>query len=51
MHLIRMALGKILLEIKEEVRYHLRWRGVAQLGSVLAWGASGRRFKSYRPDQ
>ncbi len=26
-------------------------RGVAQPGSVLAWGASGRRFKSFRPDQ
>ena len=26
-------------------------RGVAQPGSVLAWGASGRRFKSSRPDQ
>jgi hypothetical protein len=26
-------------------------RGVAQSGSVLAWGASGRRFKSCRPDQ
>lgn len=25
-------------------------RGVAQPGSVLAWGASGRRFKSFRPD-
>ena len=26
-------------------------RGVAQPGSALVWGASGRRFKSYRPDQ
>jgi hypothetical protein len=26
-------------------------RGVAQPGSALAWGASGRRFKSARPDQ
>ena len=25
-------------------------RGVAQFGSALAWGASGRRFKSSRPD-
>ena len=25
-------------------------RGVAQSGSALAWGASGRRFKSSRPD-
>jgi len=26
-------------------------RGVAQPGSVPAWGAGGRRFKSSRPDQ
>ena len=26
-------------------------RGVAQPGSVLVWGTSGRRFKSSRPDQ
>ena len=26
-------------------------RGVAQPGSVLAWGARGREFKSLRPDQ
>ena len=26
-------------------------RGVAQPGSALAWGASGRPFKSVRPDQ
>jgi hypothetical protein len=25
-------------------------RGVAQLGSAVAWGAKGRRFKSCRPD-
>ena len=25
-------------------------RGVAQPGSALVWGASGRRFKSGRPD-
>jgi hypothetical protein len=25
-------------------------RGVAQLASVLAWGASGRVFESHRPD-
>lgn len=28
----------------------LLFRGVAQPGSVLAWGASGRRFKSGRPE-
>ena len=26
-------------------------RGVAQPGSALEWGSSGRRFKSSRPDQ
>ncbi len=26
-------------------------RGVAQTGSALEWGSSGRRFKSSRPDQ
>ena len=26
-------------------------RDVAQLGSVLAWGARGRRFKSCHPDK
>src|SRR5256885_17106076 len=28
----------------------LRCRGVAQPGSALAWGASGRPFESARPD-
>ena len=27
------------------------FRGVAQPGSALDWGSSGRRFKSGRPDQ
>ena len=26
------------------------YRGVAQPGSALAWGARGRKFKSCRPD-
>ena len=26
-------------------------RGVAQSGSVLAWGARGRKFESCRPDK
>ena len=30
--------------------YDERVRGVAQPGSALAWGARGRRFKSFRPD-
>ena len=29
---------------------NMKYRGVAQPGSVLAWGASGRPFKSARPD-
>jgi hypothetical protein len=29
----------------------VRVRGVAQPGSVLAWGARGRVFESHRPDQ
>ena len=28
----------------------LERRGVAQFGSALVWGASGRRFESSRPD-
>ena len=28
-----------------------RLRDVAQPGSVPAWGAGGREFKSHRPDQ
>ncbi len=27
------------------------FRGVAQPGSVPAWGAGGREFESHRPDQ
>lgn len=40
------------LVIYKKKDYHAQQhRGVAQPGSVLAWGASGRRFKSFRPDQ
>ena len=35
----------------ETVEVNRMCRGVAQPGSVLAWGASGRPFKSARPDQ
>ena len=35
----------------ETVELNRVCRGVAQPGSVLAWGASGRPFKSARPDQ
>ena len=31
--------------------YNSPLRGVAQPGSVLGWGPSGRRFESSRPDQ
>ncbi len=30
--------------------YSRKSRGVAQFGSALDWGSSGRRFKSCRPD-
>src|SRR5881628_2848517 len=33
------------------LRYNSHLRGVAQPGSVPAWGAGGREFKSRRPDQ
>ena len=39
-----LALSEFMLII------HALIRGVAQPGSALAWGASGRRFKSFRPD-
>ena len=28
----------------------LKFRGVAQLASALAWGARGRKFESFHPD-
>ena len=34
-----------------DVGYNGRVRGVAQPGSALEWGSSGRRFKSGRPDR
>ena len=37
--------------MRESVILNRARRGVAQPGSVLAWGASGRPFKSARPDQ
>lgn len=39
--------NSVYLKHKGKVRMK---RGVAQLGSALAWGASGRRFKSGRPE-
>ena len=38
---------------KRRSRYYTNWcvRGVAQPGSALEWGSSGRSFKSTRPDQ
>ena len=53
-----MVFLKNQIAIHESVEYdtthfksHKKKRGVAQPGSVLAWGASGRWFKSSRPDQ
>ena len=37
--------------MRKVVELNRMCRGVAQPGSVLAWGASGRPFKSARPDQ
>ncbi len=31
-------------------KFALHYRGVAQLASVLAWGASGRQFESDHSD-
>ncbi len=36
--------------MQETVKLNRACRGVAQPGSVLAWGASGRPFKSAHPD-
>jgi hypothetical protein len=40
-------------DVKNPPTLKLRWtkRGVAQLASVLAWGASGRPFESDHPDK
>ena len=35
---------------KHDICYNAFLRGVAQPGSVHAWGACGRRFKSSHPD-
>ena len=37
--------------IRKKVVFLPRYRGVAQLASVLAWGARGRKFESSRPDK
>jgi hypothetical protein len=39
------------LSLAPSALYNPRLRGVAQPGSVRAWGARGRRFESSRPDQ
>lgn len=36
---------------REFESHRLRHRGIAQPGSALVWGTSGRRFKSGYPDQ
>ena len=45
------ALDLLLTSGKTHGTYHEAFRGVAQSGSALDWGSSGRRFKSSRPDQ
>ena len=44
----KLAKGNILLKYFVPLRQ--RFRGVAQLASVLAWGASGREFESHHSD-
>jgi hypothetical protein len=39
------------ISTKISVSSRFIFRGVAQSGSALAWGVSGRWFKSSRPDQ
>jgi len=34
-----------------ELKVFIKFRGVAQLASALAWGARGRPFKSDHPDK
>ncbi len=45
------ALSENDLSLVVPALYNARLRGVAQPGSVRAWGARGRRFESSRPDQ
>lgn len=42
---------KTMDNIKKIVFLHHFFRGVAQLASVLAWGARGRKFESSHPDE
>ena len=39
-----------MFELPDASCYHRSHRDVAQLGSALDWGSSGRRFKSSHPD-
>ena len=41
---------RIFVMINKKVYFCRLIRGVAQLASVLAWGASGRKFESSHPD-
>ena len=54
---LRIAIGRLTnpdgvgrVEVKSR-RIEKYNRGVAQLASVLAWGARGRKFESSRPDK
>ncbi len=42
---------KILHCLNAFLHLHHIFRGVAQLASVLAWGARGRKFESSHPDE
>jgi hypothetical protein len=42
---------KIILILRSKSGKISQCRGVAQHGSVPAWGVGGRRFESDRPDQ
>ena len=39
------------IQVQFKCCYNIDFRGVAQPGSALAWGARGRVFESHRPDQ
>jgi hypothetical protein len=50
LHLLEVYLANF-LSVYFLLCYNVQLRGVAQPGSVLGWGPSGRRFESSRPDQ
>jgi hypothetical protein len=48
---IRPTRARARIELLIRLCYHDHVRGVAQPGSVLDWGSSGREFKSRHLDQ